>query len=121
MNKHESYASRVEALDDPKYTPHRLLAALARRYNTRSDKHLSGKLGLHPSTISCIRNRKLPFTNNTFIRIMDQLGMSLDEIRELAGLEKPNYEPHISFAPDRSKSEAGERERSVRQLFGTGT
>lgn len=73
-------------LNDPGYTPGKLLDATAKLLNARSDFDLARRLELDPAAICRTRHRKKPIGAHTIIQILDRTGWTLAHLRELMGV-----------------------------------
>lgn len=67
------------------YDPNRLLDALMVKLNVRNDAALSRALDVLPPVISKIRHRKLPVGASMLIRMHEESGWSIRELRDLMG------------------------------------
>ena len=74
-------------------TPSKLLNALLLEFNLKTDRQLSIWLGYSsPSCICWIRHSQVDVGANLILRIYDFTGWSIEKIRNLAGIEKIDYE-----------------------------
>jgi hypothetical protein len=73
-------------LDDPCYTPERLLHALSQALGQGFDEHLAHALEIEPAQLSRIRHRKQPLTEWVLVQIMDRTDWSIRQVRALAGI-----------------------------------
>lgn len=71
--------------DQGEYTPHNLLDKLLQLGRLKNDAALARKLGVAPPVISKIRNLRLPVGDSVMIRIHEEFGLSVKEMRELMG------------------------------------
>ena len=67
------------------YNPNNLLDALIERMNLKNDAALSRVLEVQPPVISKIRHRRLPVGASLLIRMHEESGLSIKELRELMG------------------------------------
>lgn len=74
-----------EPVDQQSYDPNRLLDALIERLNLKNDAALSRVLEVAPPVISKIRHRRLPVGASILIRMHEETGMSVRELRDLMG------------------------------------
>lgn len=72
------------------YDPIGLIDFLVDELNLKNDAALCRLLGLNPPVISKIRNRVLPITGDTLVRMQDLTNISVDTLREVAGIPKYN-------------------------------
>lgn len=76
-------------LDDPSYTPNRLLAHVHERIGTDTTRKMSDVLGVHQSIIARVETREMPLGARLMIAILDAIpDMTLSELRRLAGIKK---------------------------------
>ena len=67
------------------YDPNRLLDALIERLNLKNDAALSRALDVAPPVISKIRHARLPVGASMLIRMHEETGLSIRELRDLMG------------------------------------
>ncbi|HJW53667.1 MAG TPA: hypothetical protein VJ577_00175 [Burkholderiaceae bacterium] len=67
------------------YDPNRLLDALIDRLNLKNDAALSRALDVAPPVISKIRHARLPVGASMLIRMHEETGLSIRELRDLMG------------------------------------
>lgn len=78
MNDHELISQQT-------YDPNRLLDALIERLNLKNDAALSRALEVAPPVISKIRHARLPVGASMLIRMHEESGLSIRELRGLMG------------------------------------
>ncbi|GAB3546513.1 hypothetical protein GCM10027343_24380 [Noviherbaspirillum agri] len=74
-----------ESLSQQTYDPNRLLDTLIERLNLKNDAALSRTLGVAPPVISKIRHGRLPVGASMLIRMHEETGLNIRELRELMG------------------------------------
>lgn len=74
-----------DLLSQQTYDPNRLLDALIERLNLKNDAALSRILEVAPPVISKIRHARLPVGASMLIRMHEETGLSIRELRELMG------------------------------------
>lgn len=67
------------------YDPDKLLDALIERMGLKNDAALSRALEVAPPQISKIRHRRLPIGASLLIRMHEESGLSIRELRDLMG------------------------------------
>lgn len=67
------------------YDPNRLLDALIERMNLKNDAALCRALSISPPVISKIRHGRIPVGASVLIRMHEESGISIRELRELMG------------------------------------
>lgn len=72
------------------YDPNHLLDALIEKMNLKNDAALSRRLVVQPPVISKIRHRRLPVGASLLIRMHEESGLSIRELRELMGDRRQN-------------------------------
>ena len=76
-------------VNNPEYTPIRLLNYVSDRLGVSNQKGLCIALDVDDATISKVFNRKQPISKNLMIAILDNIPeMSIAQLRELAGMQK---------------------------------
>lgn len=76
-------------LDDPQYTPNRLMNYVYDRLGAKNQTGLCSMLGVPDSIISKVINRKQPMSAQLMIAILDSIPeMTIAQVRELAGIKK---------------------------------
>lgn len=78
MNDHELLTQQT-------YDPNRLLDTLIERLNLKNDAALSRALEVAPPVISKIRHARLPVGASMLIRMHEESGLSIRELRDLMG------------------------------------
>jgi hypothetical protein len=73
-------------LDNPSYDPNRLLDFVIDKLNLKYDSALARRLELAPQVLSKLRHRRLPIGPTMIIRIHEETGLSIAEIRHLYGI-----------------------------------
>lgn len=99
------------------YDPNRLLDALIERLNLKNDAALSRALDVAPPVISKIRHARLPVGASMLIRMHEETGLSIRELRDLMGdrrnrlriseIDGKPKEPSSSHPADESHSFSG--------------
>lgn len=74
-----------DLLSQQTYDPNRLLDALIERLNLKNDAALSRTLEVAPPVISKIRHGRLPIGASMLIRMHEETGLNIKELRELMG------------------------------------
>lgn len=74
-----------ELLSQQTYDPNRLLDTLLERLNLKNDAALSRALGVAPPVISKIRHGRLPIGASMLIRMHEETGLNIRELRDLMG------------------------------------
>jgi len=67
------------------YDPNRLIDYLIERLNLKNDAALSRVLEVAPPVISKIRHRRLPVGASMLIRMHEETGMTVRELRDVMG------------------------------------
>ena len=81
-----SEASEAPSMTGPgEYSPRRLLDALIERLKLKNDAALCRVLEVDPPVISKIRNGKLRVGASMFIRMHEETGLTIRELRDLLG------------------------------------
>jgi hypothetical protein len=81
--------ARVELLNDPTYTPRRLLNHALERLGVETYSALAERIDFKRAHISHISNRAAPVTPYLMVALMDAIpDLSLAEIRKLAGMPR---------------------------------
>lgn len=75
----------LPAKDDFNYDPNNLIDALIKQLGIKNDAALSRRLEVAPPVISKIRHKILPVGPNLLIRMHEESGLSIREIRALMG------------------------------------
>lgn len=75
--------------DGLEYNPDRLLNALRLHFQARSDRALARRLEVDPIVICRIRNLKFPVSAALLIRMHEETGMHIRDLRELMGDRRP--------------------------------
>lgn len=75
-----------KSMQDPSYTPVRLINETAYKLGARSDSHLCSIINVHCAQLSRVRHRTQFVSCFMIISIMDRTGWSLAYVRELAGV-----------------------------------
>jgi hypothetical protein len=74
-----------ELLSQQTYDPNRLLDVLIERLNVKNDAALCRVLSVAPPVISKIRHARLPVGASMLIRMHEETGLSIRELRDLMG------------------------------------
>lgn len=67
------------------YTPNRVLNKCLELLHLETDAELVKLTGIHHATITRMRNNALPMSDRVIVRLLDATGMSIQQLRELAG------------------------------------
>jgi plasmid maintenance system antidote protein VapI len=73
------------------FNPNNLLNTIIERMHLKNDAALSRLLEVAPPVISKIRHGRLPIGASLLIRMHEETGMSISEIRELMGDRRQKY------------------------------
>ena len=73
-------------INSPGYTPNKLINQALMLLNLKTDIELAHLLEIEQAVISRVRHKKHAVSPHTLIRIMDPTGLSIKEVRELAGI-----------------------------------
>jgi hypothetical protein len=76
----------------PEYIPEKLLDMLYEVMQVANDAQLSAAMKIGPEVISKIRHRRLSITAAVIMRMSDASGLTIDNIRVLAGIPRPSFE-----------------------------
>ncbi|RZI40305.1 hypothetical protein EGT07_24830 [Herbaspirillum sp. HC18] len=74
-----------DLLSQQTYDPNRLLDTLLERLNLKNDAALSRTLGVAPPVISKIRHGRLPVGASMLVRMHEETGLNIRELRDLMG------------------------------------
>src|SRR5690349_21830015 len=83
---------RDDSLNTPTYDPNSLLDTLIEKLNVKNDAALSRALEVAPPVLSKIRHRRLPIGAALLVRMHDVTDLSLKDLRQLAGIQVPQYQ-----------------------------
>lgn len=72
-----------DLMNDPAYNPNQLLDTMLKTMDLKNDAALSRRLGVAPPVISKIRNRRLPVGASLLIRLHEETGMLIRELKSL--------------------------------------
>ena len=72
-------------LDNPEYTPGRLLDTMLDRFQFKNDAALARALELPPSVVSKLRRKQASITAAILVRMHDITGWAVADIRALMG------------------------------------
>jgi plasmid maintenance system antidote protein VapI len=75
----------MQAQDKDKYHPERLLDALIEQLNLKNDAGLARVLGVSAPTMSKVRNGRLPLGPSMLVRMHEESGLSVKQLRALMG------------------------------------
>jgi plasmid maintenance system antidote protein VapI len=75
----------------PEYDANRLLDALIDKMHLKNDAALSRLLEVAPPVISKIRHRRLPVGASMLIRMHEETGLAVRELRDLMGDRRQKY------------------------------
>lgn len=73
------------------YDPNKLLDALVEKLNLKNDAALCRRLEVAPPVISKIRHGRLPVGASMLIRMHEETGLTIRELRDLMGDRRGNY------------------------------
>ena len=94
-----------DLLSQPTYDPNRLLDTLLERLNLKNDAALSRILEVAPPVISKIRHGRLPVGASMLIRMHEEMGLSIRELRDLMGDRRNRLRiSHVEGVPKESPS-----------------
>lgn len=88
--------TRHTLLDLQTYDPNRLLDALIERMSLKNDAALSKALSISPPVISKIRHGRIPVGASMLIRMHEESGISIRELRELMGDRRSRMRMHVA-------------------------
>ena len=74
---------RARKAEPPSFVPNKLLDTLIERMQLKNDAQLSRKLGVPPPVVSQMRHRKLPVGATMLLRMHEESGLSISELKEL--------------------------------------
>lgn len=77
--------------DSIDYDPHTLLDTLLDKLKLKNDAALARLLGVAPPVISKIRHHKLPIGATLLLRMHEESGMSIQELRLLMGDRREKF------------------------------
>lgn len=87
-------------IDQETYDPNKLLDALIEKLSLKNDAALSRVLEVAPPVISKIRHRRLPVGASLLIRMHEESGLSIRELRALMGDQRGKFRiSAVQFAP----------------------
>lgn len=72
-------------LSHPTYDPNRLMDSLVERMHLANDAALARTLDVTPPVISKMRHGRIPIGASMLIRMHEETGLSVKELRELMG------------------------------------
>lgn len=81
----------IPATSDFNYAPANLLDAIIEHLGIRNDAALSRRLEIAPPAISKIRHKKMPIGANLLIRIHEETGWTIKEIRQKMGDNRDKF------------------------------
>jgi len=88
------------------YDPNKLLDALIEKMGLKNDAALSRRLEVQPPVISKIRHRHLPVGASLLIRMHEESGLSIRELRTLMGdrrgkqrISDAHFKPKVESPP----------------------
>lgn len=81
----------VRILTAPGYNPGRLFNAVRRKFDLASDRELAEALGYARTQISHMRGEYMAISSAVMVAIMDITGWTLEEVRSLGGIPRPDY------------------------------
>lgn len=74
---------RARMAEPPSFVPNKLLDTLIQRMQLKNDAQLSRKLGVPPPVVSQMRHRKLAVGATMLLRMHEESGLSIAELKEL--------------------------------------
>lgn len=80
-----------DAQSDLDYDPNRLLDTLIQHLELKNDAALSRKLEVSPPILSKVRHLRLPVGASLLIRMHEESGLSISDLRRLMGDRRPRY------------------------------
>lgn len=80
-------------LSAAQYIPEALIERLCVRLGARSYSALGRAIGLSPSVVSKVRNRKLAISSEILLKIHDATDIPVRELRRWMGDTRPYYSP----------------------------
>lgn len=83
--------SNEQSAATPDYDPNRLLDAILERLRLKNDAALCRLLEVQPPVISKIRHRRLPVGASMLIRLHEETGLNVRDLRDLMGDRRGNY------------------------------
>ena len=75
------------------YTPEVFIDRLIRRLGLRSSSALAREVGLSPSVISKVRHRRLAVSGEILLKIHEETGIPIRELRHMMGDTRPYFSP----------------------------
>lgn len=105
-------------LNSPQYDPNHLLNVLLERMQLKNDAALCRLLGVQPPLISKIRSRRLPVGSAMLLRMHEETGLSVRELRALMGDRREKF--RLSPAHFKPKGRDGNAFGSPRQAASAG-
>lgn len=77
---------KTSMLDSPSYTPGKLLDAVIKKLQLRNDAGLCRALEMETTTISKMRNGKVPIGSVILIRMHEVTDLPISELKAFAGI-----------------------------------
>ena len=107
--------TKCTELSATQYLPEVLFERLCKRLGVRSYSALGRALGLSPSVVSKVRNRRLAISSEILLKIHDATDIPVRELRRWMGDTRPFYSPlSPAIIRPQAKSEAPQVHSSVR-------
>jgi hypothetical protein len=78
-------------MEQETYDPNKLLDALIEKLGLKNDAALSRALEVAPPVISKVRHRRLPVGASLLIRMHEETGMNVKELRSLMGDQRARF------------------------------
>lgn len=78
-------------MEQETYDPNKLLDALIEKLGLKNDAALSRALEVAPPVISKVRHRRLPVGASLLIRMHEESGMNVKELRSLMGDQRARF------------------------------
>lgn len=87
----------IPETEDFKYDPNNLMDVLIKNLGIKNDAALSRRLEVAPPVISKIRHKILPVGPNLLIRMHEETGLSIRDLRALMGDNRAKFRMPDSF------------------------
>lgn len=95
------------------YSPEALFERLCARLGVRSYSALGVAIGLSPSVVSRVRNRKVAISSEILLKIHEATDIPVRELRRWMGDTRPYYSPLSSAVICRGHAPAGGARRYI--------
>jgi hypothetical protein len=80
----------MKLIDNPEYTPEKLFDHIMAVYKLKNDAALGRLLDIDTPRLSRLRHKVLPVGAQTVLKVHDITGLSVSQIRKLAGICTPH-------------------------------